>query len=238
MKRGIRIVCGADGCRGGWIRVIKDLDTGAISWRLCAMAHELASAEPVPDLIGVDIPMGLPERGPRLCDLEARRLLGRGRGSSIFPAPIRPILTAASYEEACRIRVGIEGKRLSRQSWGIIPKIREMDELLRRDPILRERVREVHPEVSFFFMAGQRALRYGKKTPMGREERCRLLEPHFGPWPATALREPIGPGIGADDILDAFAALWTAERMARGTAEMLPPTPPRDRFGLPMEIIA
>lgn len=232
------IVCGADGCRAGWFCVFKDLSTGLISCRVCATVHDLADAEPMVEVIAVDIPIGLPESGPRLCDLEARRFLGRERGSSIFPAPIRPVLAAADYEEACRIRLRVEGKRLSRQSWGIVPKIREMDEFLRRHPAFRARVREVHPEVSFCFMAGGQPLRYSKKKPGGREERRRLLKPFFGKTLNEARADRIKSAVAEDDVLDAFAAVWTAERIAGGIAETFPSAPPHDRFGLPMQIVA
>jgi predicted RNase H-like nuclease len=40
----------------------------------------------------------------------------------------------------------------------------------------------------------------------------------------------------ADDILDACAAAWTAERILHGKARRLPPRPPVDGRGLRMEI--
>ena len=40
-----------------------------------------------------------------------------------------------------------------------------------------------------------------------------------------------------DDIIDAIAGLWTAHRVADGTAETLPDSPPLDETGLPMEIV-
>jgi predicted RNase H-like nuclease len=43
--------------------------------------------------------------------------------------------------------------------------------------------------------------------------------------------------VQVNDLLDAFAAPWTAERIARGKAETLPPVPPRDPVGLRMEIV-
>ena len=232
----MRSVCGADGCKGGWIRVTRDLPTGSVSWNVCPTARDLVYSDPTPKIIAVDIPIGLRESGPRLCDLEARRLLGRGRASSIFPAPIRPLLTAATREEACRIRLAIEGKRVTHQTWGIVPKVREMDRLLRQDPSLQARIREVHPEVSFLFMAGRQPLPSNKKTAKGREERCRLLETYFGESVRIALAGRVKSAAAEDDVLDAFAALWTAERIARGIAETLLPLPPTDRFGLRMEI--
>jgi predicted RNase H-like nuclease len=234
----VTLVCGADGCRAGWVALIKDLATGVISWRLCRTVADLAHGEPAPQIAAIDIPIGLPDRGARECDLQARKLLGRGRGSSVFPAPIRPVLDAASYEEACRIRFQEEGKKLSIQTWRIVPKIREVDDLLRQDLALQAVVREVHPEVSFFTLAGERSMQHSKKTRAGKEERKSLLEPVYGRWLATALAETRALRCSEDDVLDAFAALWTAGRIASGTSRSLPGTPPQDSFGLRMEIVA
>jgi predicted RNase H-like nuclease len=74
----------------------------------------------------LDIPIGLPLRGSRACDLEARRLLGWPRLTSVFPAPLRPMLTATSYQEAQHIRREIDGKGCSRQAYGIQSKVREV----------------------------------------------------------------------------------------------------------------
>src|SRR5262249_1111464 len=71
-------------------------------------------------------------RGARGCDVEARRLLDT-RLSSVFPAPVRPILTATSQADASRIRRNVEGKGVSIQRWTIKPKIVEVDHFLRAD---------------------------------------------------------------------------------------------------------
>lgn len=232
------VICGADGCKAGWAVISKDLDSGCVSWRLCSTAHELTYSQPRPRIIALDIPIGLPEAGPRDCDLEARRLLGPGRASSVFPAPIRPVLAATSYDNACQIRFQVEGKKMSLQAWAIVPKIRAVDELLRQDSELCGRVHEVHPEVSFYFLAGKRPLQHGKKRKIGREERRKLLEPIFGQWLQAALTERSKLGSTEDDILDAFVALWTAERIASGVSQTIPSAPPRDTFGLRMEMVA
>ncbi len=233
----MRLIRGIDGCPAGWVAISKDLDTSAISWQLFPTAHDLFYTEPRPEISAIDIPIGLTDLGPRACDLEARGLLGPGRASSVFPAPIRPVLKAAGYEEACQTRFDIERKKLSRQAWAIVPKIREVDEALRGDAALQAQVREVHPEVSFFFLAGH-PLRYGKKTKSGREERRQLLEPVFGAAVQQALADRTRLGSGEDDVLDAFAALWTAERVLEGRATCVPAAPPRDSYGLFMGIAA
>jgi len=234
----MHVISGADGCKAGWVVISKDLDSGSVSWRLCSTAHELAYSQPTPQIIALDIPIGLPEAGPRDCDLGARRLLGPGRASSVFPAPIRPVLAATSYHNACQIRLQVEGKKLSLQAWAIMPKIQDVDKLLRQDSELRARVREVHPEVSFYFLAGKRPLQHGKKRKNGREERRKLLEPIFGQWLQSALTERGKLASTEDDVLDAFVALWTAERIASGVSQTIPSAPPRDAFGLRMEMVA
>ena len=234
----MQVVCGADGCRAGWVVISKDLDLGSISWRLCSTAHELVYSQPTLHIIALDIPIGLPDKGPRVCDLEARRLLEPGRASSVFTAPIRPVLHATGYRDACDIRFKAEGKKVSRQAWAIVPKIRDVDTLLCHDSELRARVHEVHPEVSFYFLAGEHPLRHSKKSKIGREERCALLEPMFGQWLRAALKEFGKSACAEDDVLDAFVALWTAGRIASGVSQTIPSQPPRDAFGLRMAIVA
>src|SRR4029453_1522890 len=106
------LICGVDGCRGGWVAAIKDLDSGALMVRLvpsfAALTRDLAELA----AMAIDIPIGLPSAGARECDQAARRLLGARRGSSVFPAPIRSVLRARSHAEASQRRQRVEGKGL------------------------------------------------------------------------------------------------------------------------------
>ena len=232
------LVCGVDGCRQGWVSVSNDLASGRYSWCVVSSLRDLVSSARPPDVIAVDVPIGLPDSGARECDVEARRLLGAGRASSVFPAPIRPVLSARTHAEANAAREAAEGKRVSIQTWAIIPKIREVDLALRTDAALRLRVREVHPEVCFFFMADKRPMQHSKKKRAGREERRTALSRQLGPVVDRVLGEVRLPTCGQDDVLDAFAALWTAKRIVSGQAVILPAIPGHDRFGLPMEMVA
>ncbi len=84
------------------------------------------------------------------------------------------------------------------------------------------RIREVHPEVSFAALA-ERPLG-PKKTPAGFKERTRLLR-KGGIWlPPEAFESK---RVGADDVLDAGAAAWSARRIANGEAKALPEAPPQ-----------
>ncbi len=142
------------------------------------------------------------------------------------------MLKARNWEEACAIRLGIEEKRCSQQVMGILPKIREVDREMRAE--LQGRVREGHPEVSFALMNGGRAMRHRKSTPEGRRERLRLLGPHFPDIRGNLSKIP-GAAI---DLIDAYALLWTARRIACRQALVLPPDPEIDPRGLRAEIVA
>jgi predicted RNase H-like nuclease len=123
------------------------------------------------------------------------------------------------------------------QAFHLLPKIRQVDDLL-QTPGLSNRIREVHPEVSFALWNDGQPMRFNKKKPEGRRERERLIDRE---WPgererlARLLR---GSRYAADDLNDAFAALWSSRRIAGGKARAFPCETQRDSKGLPMRIEA
>ncbi len=225
---------GVDGCVEGWLAVSVQLGGGRPLARVFPSdARALLSESSA--VTAIDIPIGLPSAGARRCDTEARSLLGSLK-SSVFPAPVRAALSADSYEAACLASEKACGKRLSRQTYGILPKIRSVDVLLRQSPDLLESVREVHPETCFYFWNDKKPLRHPKKSGFGFMKRLTLVEKVFGNA-AREVRETLPRKQATDDdILDAFAALWTAQRLHNGTAEGVSPQDERDDFGLPMQI--
>lgn len=232
------VVAGIDGCRAGWLCLTKDLSSGAVLARILANISDLPGLAPRPEVVMVDVPIGLTDAGPRACDLEARARLKPRRASSVFPAPIRPTLAAASYAQACQIGAAADGRKLSRQTWAILPKIREVDTFLRRDPTRNQWLREVHPEVSFWVWNGGKAMVHRKKSTAGRSEREALVKPVYGAA-YTAAQSSLPRGqYRNDDLLDAFAALWSGERAVAGTALVIPANPPIDSCGLRMEMVA
>ena len=187
----------------------------------------------------IDIPIGLPDEGSteRLCDLEARKVLAPHRTSSVFPVPSRAATYADSYEEACERDEAARGKRLSRQSWAIVPKIREVDSLLRAHPEIRPRLRETHPEVCFWGLSGH-SMRHSKKTREGFHKRLEILCEVLPDAPdlfGAAFLMHGGFEASRDDILDALAAAVSASRL--GECLTLPRVPETDSTGLPMEIV-
>lgn len=221
------IVGGADGCRTGWVVCRRD-GHGALDIRV---VKALADACEGLSILAVDMPIGLLDtpRPGRACESEARSLMP-GKASSVFPSPCRPALAYNTHEEANATSRGL-GIGLTRQTFHLFPKLREVDELLRGVPGLRKIVREAHPELAFTRMNGGHPLLSKKRRPDGFADRLKLLAAHGFEWNAAAL-----PGAARDDVLDAMAVCRTATLIALGTATRLGPARRRDRYGLPMNI--
>lgn len=188
----------------------------------------------------MDIPIGLSD-GPdeRLCDRKARRMLGFPRRCSVFRTPVGAALYAGDDVEAKRISLEITGKSMTVQSSAIMPKIREVDTLLRGSEKARNMVREVHPEVCFWALAGERPMLHSKKKRAGIEERIALLErvrPTAREEFARICKDVPRRIVERDDILDAMAAAVTA-RVNPVELQTLPERPPKDTYELPMEMV-
>ncbi len=230
---------GVDGCRRGWFAVALP-ELGDPEMALFPDAAALWNKHRDAHLILIDVPIGLRDKGEaeRLCDTEARQLLG-DRASSVFPAPCREAIGAKSYKEASRINNERTGRKLSKQSWGLVPKIREVDTLLLSDQKARERIKEIHPEVCFWALAGGHPMDHHKGTEQGYLERAHVLQSVFpGAYDtiARALDQWTRGDVARDDILDALAAAVTASAGLHALAT-IPTTPDTDSNDLPMQML-
>ena len=229
---------GVDGCRAGWFFI--ELDSAqSLRWGAVGRLRTLVESVEEPGRVFVDMPIGLPDGlEPRDCDRLARKRLGK-RHSSVFSAPARAVLEAKNYDEARRLSRQATGRSISSQAFGIVPKIREVDELLRTSAKARALVREVHPEICFRALAHGRPMAFSKKTADGFDERLAVLKavrPDAESEVAGILHRCRGRGVAPDDVLDAFVAAVTAAH-AEDALATLPAQPPRDRFGLPMQMV-
>lgn len=213
------IVAGLDGCRTGW--VVARADTGASPGRRVVSVEVVGHVDEVLDdltsgalaLVAVDMPLGLPDSGPRACDREARALLGPRR-SSVFPAPVRAVLGSCDHAEANARSRSVDGRGLSVQAWNLVPRIAELDDgWERRSPTARAAVFETHPELGFAVLGGA-PMAHHKRTAAGRRERLRVLRPHVvDRWTRPAA---VPAGAARDDVLDALvlavrAAQWCTD---------------------------
>jgi predicted RNase H-like nuclease len=234
LTRGKRriIVAGVDGCRGGWACFTVNLKTRKTGLGIYPTFAAVLSQTPRVKVFAVDIPIGLAEKGSRACDQAARKLLGQPRGSSVFPSPVRAALLAKTYEEACRLSRRAHGKALSRQTDAIRPKIGEVDELM--TPERQQWIFEVHPEVSFWALRDGKPMKHKKSSKKGRRERLNLLLRYY-PDLQGLLGGLDSKQAAPDDLLDAAAAAWTAERIADGSASSV--LEEFDARGLRMDIV-
>lgn len=233
-------VAGADGCRAGWVVVLREAASGTVRHRVVPSIEALAEQPEAPAPVGIDMIIGLPDAPPsggRACDKAARRLLGRPFASSVFSPPAQATIAHTTYEEAVAANRhhSPDGVGLTKQTFHLFPKLRAVDAYM--TPARQERLREVHPELAFFAMNGEAPLDHSKHDAAGERERIGLLRQHGFDGVAAALDAHAGPQVKRDDILDAYAACWTAGRLRRGAARRVPPDdPPRNAKGLRMEI--
>jgi predicted RNase H-like nuclease len=232
----LSIAIGIDGCKAGWFYF--RCDDEAISYGVAKTLAEILADVQGEACILVDMPIGLLESGTieRQCDLQARAALSPGRASSVFPAPCRQSLAASSYGEASEINERTLGRKLSKQSWALIPKIRELDDLLASSELARASIRETHPEVCFRGLMGG-PMPYSKRTREGfleRRDLLKLVEPAAELMIAAAFLVHGGFDAGRDDIVDAFIAAICAR--AAENLRTLPEKPKLDKRGLAMEI--
>jgi len=231
---------GIDGCRHGW------LVAEATSLEAVPSFEWVERFEEIVQLTGdgaamacVDVPIGLADGDAgRRCDGEARAMLRWPRSSSVFTPPCRAALHGGTPEAIRKANLEATGRSLSAQALGILPKIRQVDNVM--TPRLQRLIRETHPEVVFTGLhpAGT-GIVAGKKTAQGRQQRLALLPPSFAAAAPTRASQPFPARAAAlDDYVDALAALVAVIHLAQGRARRLPRDgEDRDNRGLAMEIV-
>ena len=248
----MRIV-GVDGCKAGWVAAASDGAFGDVEIAVFPTFDAVLDAHPVPAIIAVDIPIGLPRRsgpGGRVAEAAARAALGRARASSVYAIPARCAVYAAVRtrppDRMARFRAAVAlarkasdtGAGFSIQTFGILPKVVEVDRCLRRRAGAADRVFEVHPELAFTIMAGTPCT-HSKKTSAGETDRVdRLAAAGIARAQVLSRLSRRGAGGAGDDVVDALACLVVARRIAWGDAVSFPSPPARDEQGLPIAIWA
>jgi predicted RNase H-like nuclease len=236
-------LAGVDGCPTGWVAAFVRADEVRV--RVVPRFADITAAPETPAVVAVDMPIGLPERagpGGRAAERAVRPLLGE-RQSSVFSVPSRAAIAAETYGDACAIALATSEppRKVSRQLFMLAPKIREVDACLCADAACAVRVYEVHPEVAFWRLNGERALSEPKKVKSRPYEpglalrRGLLIAAGF---PAAVVEGKPPRGAGPDDLIDALACAAIARRIHAGVARPFPDPPERDALGRPMGIWA
>ncbi|OQW55182.1 MAG: hypothetical protein A4S14_13705 [Proteobacteria bacterium SG_bin9] len=178
------------------------------------------------------MPIGLPVRGYRDCDREARKLLGRN-ASRAFLGARRCVLTAKSQNELNAKLKSAGEPGVSAELFCLKKKLKEVDAFVRAH---RERdVREAHPELVFQHLNGGKPVPR-KRDAAGLKLRRKLLEDDgFRDLDEWLTWKRLGTGAKPDDILDACAMAIAARDFS--DKRVLPRGHvPKDKTGLPMQI--
>jgi predicted RNase H-like nuclease len=216
---GSPLVLGVDGCSKGWLGIaIGAAVTAHFGTTIGDLVQLVEDQIGRPDVVAIDIPIGLPDATIRAADRLARTMIGPRR-MSVFFTPTRQALQEPDYAAAQIVNRELTGGGFSQQAWALRPKILEVDAWARSTT---SSVLEVHPELSFATMAGAPLLTR-KSSYAGFQQRQNLLT-------ANGIVLPPDLGIagdlgGVDDVLDAAAATWSARRYARGEAGSVPDPP-------------
>jgi len=214
---------GIDGFPNGWVAV--EIDDSGRQWfgyatsigRLLAAAHTRAM---------IDMPIGLPARGFRRCDEEARMLVG----PCVFTGARRDVWMFPTSQHANEHYWADQDKGISQQLWGLRDKLREIDEFM--SPARQQTMHEAHPELIFRRLNRHSPLA-SKKTDAGREQRIAILERKGLTQVRRWLGQRAHTGVGRDDLIDACACAIAA----RDATDRLPDgVVPLDARGLRMEI--
>ncbi len=230
---------GVDGCSSGWVSSYKE-DQNKWKFSLFPTIDRLWNAFSNVKLIMIDIPIGLRDKGnePRLCDRGARKFLTRTRSSSVFPTPCRASLYADFYMIANQINRKMTGKGLSKQTWNISGKIKEVDILLRNNSEARQVFIESHPELCFAALSNSTPMKHYKKNEDGIKERLLVIE-YFCKDSKQILNEVIlqfsKRELSVDDILDAWVLAISGSK-GISNLRFLPDNFEYDSEGLPMRM--
>jgi predicted RNase H-like nuclease len=243
------VIIGVDGCKGGWIAVSQSSAMAAPNVQIHHEFVSLVNAYAPDATICVDMPIGLPEhitrdgRGPE----KAAQTFLKKRRSSLFAIPSRAAVYATTppfekgtygqaHAKACLVakQTSSPPTGFSIQAFGIFPKIREVDTLLRSNPSLIGRIFESHPEFAFCKLNSGSEMQNSKATEAGVNERRLLLE-RFAFSPAF-IRQPALPKSKTDDFLDACVMMVIAHRIRSKSAQPYPDPPSRDACGFPIAI--
>lgn len=227
-------IAGIDGSKGGWVCVSGyENNYKELKFEKLKEFNDIKSKNF--NLVLVDIPIGLDidlKKGGRIVDKLARKELLTNK-SSIFNAPSRLVLEAKNYEEANKINKN-KGMGLSKQSWNLVKKIKEVDEFIKNSN--KTIIFESHPEIIFQVMKKDK-VSTKKKNDEGIIERRNLLEKNG--FNKVFLEKNLlakDSFYKKDDFIDACSLFWSANRAMAKTEVKIPNDIVLDSEGIIMQI--
>lgn len=176
--KGIKLFLGISACKNGWVACVLPTTDEPASYITHTKLRSLLGVFPGLQLACIDIPTVLEEGpGPRGCDDRARKILGL-RGKTDGYAPSKSVLKCKSYKDAVRCNKRDTGIMLSKESWALIPKMKEIAELMNGGPRWASKLLESNPDLVILGLTGDLP-QSSDKTTKGLTERRDILR-EFG----------------------------------------------------------
>jgi predicted RNase H-like nuclease len=198
---------GVDACPYGWFATV--LTGGSVETELYGDFSGVHKDNQEAQVL-VDIPIGLPTRSRRRCDIEACDLLGC-RGKSVFFPPCESAAAIGDYDEANAKHREEMGHGLSQQAHAISDKINEVQAVV--SGAYDGAIYESHPELCFYALNGQ-PIAYSKSSKRGLAFRRQVLEEKRSGMDdeyEQVLDDTLRKDVRRDDVLDSMALALAAQ---------------------------
>lgn len=232
---------GVDGCRNGWVAV--NITKGDFEIGIFNKIGDIFIKYKASDSIVVDMPIGLPESKKDIRpEKEARKILS-SRSCCIFNVPCRQAVYQREYPKANKINRKFLGKGLSKQSFNISKKIREIDEFLNKSSEYKNKILEGHPEICFAVFNSDknlpRPIYENKKTEEGMKKRLKILNKYYNKTKDVKNAIQSDPKLNSigDDVIDALCLAVAGVYGCKNGFETIPKNPSKDSRGIIMQMV-
>lgn len=232
---------GVDGCKEGYVAV--NITDDSFNIDIFKSIEEICFKYRESKSVIIDMPIGLPENEKDIRpEAYARKILS-SRASCVFNVPCRQAVYKNEYHEANEINKRILGKGLSKQSFAIFNKIREIDEFLHKESGFKNKIIEGHPEVCFAMLnyneGSNKPIYENKKTKEGIQKRLDLLEKYYDKTREIENMIFSDSKLSKikDDVIDALCLAVVGRLGIKNGFKTLPENPMKDDRGIEMQMV-
>jgi predicted RNase H-like nuclease len=234
-KLPFKVLGGIVPCPGGWLIVparLAGVTVVADDPEVVPTLLDVLEFKPKFDAAAIYCPIGFHDRPSapyRICDEEARALVGWPRSIAVRPTPSRAALNAATRTEAQELEPWLTRGDLRRFRW-----LKEANDQFQ--PFHQRTYFAAHPDLTFAQLNNDRPLLSSPYQQDGMLERIGLIRDKLPGLEEIASRTP-PPGSAQVHLLQALGLLWTARRIAGRAMQRVPIDPDWDPSGMRMELV-
>jgi len=230
-----KILGGIVPCPGGWLILparLAGVTVVADEPEVVPTLLDVLEYKPKFDAAAIYCPIGFhdsPSAPYRICDDEARAMVGWPRSIAVRPTPSRASLQAGTRAEAQAIEPWLTRDDFRRFRW-----LREAQREFQ--PFHQRTFFAAHPDLTYVQLNDDRPLLSSPYQQDGMLERIALIRDKLPGIEEVASRTP-PPGSAQVHLVQAIGLLWTARRIAGRAMQRVPLDPDWDTSGMRMELV-